>query len=55
LTIELFKQRITLESRSIASNGEVFLYYNDGDLFWGHCIVVTMDRENQLIAAEIKG
>jgi hypothetical protein len=55
LTSEQFEQRMTLESISIDSNGEVSFYHNDGDLFWGHCILVTMDRENNLIGAETAG
>jgi hypothetical protein len=55
LTIEQFQQRMTLESISIDSAGEVSFYHNDGDLFWGHCILVTMDRENNFVGAEIAG
>jgi hypothetical protein len=55
LTIDRFKQQMTLESISIDSDGEVYFYHNDGDVFWGHCILVTMDNENNFIVAEIAG
>jgi hypothetical protein len=54
-TPEQFKQRMVLESISIDSDGEVSFYHNDGNLFWGHCILVTMDSENNFICAEIAG
>lgn len=55
LTIEQFQQRITLESIAIDSAGEVSFYHHDGDLFWGHCILVTMDSEDRFVGAEIAG
>jgi hypothetical protein len=55
LTPEQFNQRMILESISIAPDGKVSFYHNDGDLFWGHCILVTMDSENNFIDAEIAG
>jgi hypothetical protein len=55
LTLEQFQQRMTLESICIDSDGAVSFYHNDGDLFWGHCILVTMNSENRFIEAEIAG
>jgi hypothetical protein len=55
LTPEQFTERMVLDSVSIDSDGDVSLYHNDGDLFWGHCILVTMDSENNFIGAEIAG
>jgi hypothetical protein len=55
LTPAQFQQRMILESISIDSDGEVSFYHNDGDLFWGHCILVTMDSENNFIGAETAG
>lgn len=54
-TSEQFKHRMVIESISIDSDGEVSFYHNDGDLFWGHCILVTMDNKNNFIHAEIAG
>ncbi|WP_373543637.1 DUF2262 domain-containing protein [Chamaesiphon sp.] len=55
LTPEQFKERMVLDSISIDSDGAVSFYHNDGDLFWGHCILVTMDSENNFTIAEIAG
>ena len=55
LTSVQFEQRMSLESLSIDPNGKVSFYHNDGDLFWGHCILVTMDSENNFIEAETAG
>ncbi|WP_310488252.1 DUF2262 domain-containing protein [Chamaesiphon sp. VAR_69_metabat_338] len=55
LTPEQFQQRTSLESISIDAAGEISFYHNDDDLFWGHCILVTMDSENNFIGAEIAG
>jgi hypothetical protein len=55
LTTEQFQQRMVLESISIDSEGEISFYHNDGDLFWGHCILVTMDSANNFIDADIPG
>ncbi len=55
LTLEQFQQRMILESISIDSDSNVSFYHNDGDLFWEHCILVTMDSENNFIIAEIAG
>ncbi|WP_309738293.1 DUF2262 domain-containing protein [Chamaesiphon sp. OTE_20_metabat_361] len=55
LTLEQFQQRMTLESIDIDSDGKVSFYHNDGDLFWGHCILVVMDSENNFTDAETAG
>ncbi|WP_373539354.1 DUF2262 domain-containing protein [Chamaesiphon sp.] len=55
LTPEQFKERMVLDSISIDSDAAVSFYHNDGDLFWGHCILVTMDSENNFTGAEIAG
>ena len=40
LTPEAFKQRMTLESITIYSHGHFEFWFDDGDLFWGHSIMV---------------
>jgi hypothetical protein len=54
-TPEQFKHRMVIESILIDSEGEVFFYHKDGNLFWGHCILVTMNSENNFISVEIAG
>jgi hypothetical protein len=55
LTAEVFGSRITLETISVATNGEFEFWYNDGDLFWGHSIVVRGNLENGPIEACTEG
>jgi hypothetical protein len=54
-TSEQFKHRMVIESIDINSDGEVSFYHNDGDLFWGHCILVTMNSDNNFIGVETVG
>jgi hypothetical protein len=54
-TPEQFKHRMVIESINIDSDGEVSFYHNDGDLFWGHCILVTMNGDNNFIGVETVG
>jgi uncharacterized protein (TIGR03067 family) len=44
LTPNEFRQRMRLEAITFDSGGSVTFYHNDGDLFWGHCIQIGMDR-----------
>ncbi|MBH8565501.1 DUF2262 domain-containing protein [Nostoc sp. CENA67] len=55
LTSEEFKNRIILEGLVFSPDGEVEFYYNDGNLFFGHCILITMDKDNCFIDASISG
>jgi hypothetical protein len=55
LTPEQFKACMLLESIIFADDGSASFYHKDGDLFWGHCIVVEMDSSNNFQSAEIAG
>ena len=55
LTPEQFKEWMVLDSISIDSDGDVSFYHSDGDLFWGHCILVTMNSQNNFNSADIAG
>ena len=39
-TADQFKNRMTMESIKVSPNDKFELWYDDGDLFWGHSIVV---------------
>ena len=41
LTAEEFKERLQLHSLQVAPNGDYKLSFDDGDLFWGHWIIVS--------------
>ena len=55
VTAEQFMQLMTLEGFSCESDGTVIFYFEDGDLFWGHCIEVRMDASDCFDYAEISG
>ncbi|HEY1406055.1 MAG TPA: DUF2262 domain-containing protein, partial [Spirochaetota bacterium] len=55
ITVAAFAKKITLESVSIGPDGECELYYDDGDLFAGHCIIVSMDAKGGFTGADIAG
>jgi hypothetical protein len=40
LTAEAFLSRMTLESIGFSKGGKIDFIYDDGDLFWGHAVVV---------------
>lgn len=50
-----FAQRMTLESTVIGGDGTVTFYHNDGNLFLGHCIQITMDENDTFVDADIPG
>ncbi|MBR8835449.1 MAG: DUF2262 domain-containing protein [Stigonema ocellatum SAG 48.90 = DSM 106950] len=50
-----FKERLLLESIKIESDGRLEVTFQDGELFWGHLIVVRTDAEYKLNYADIEG
>jgi uncharacterized protein (TIGR03067 family) len=55
LTAAAFRQRMTLESMVFSSNGGITFYHDDGNLFWGHCIQICVDAQDQCVGADIPG
>lgn len=55
ITKEEFVKRINLESIMFYCEGNAELYYNDGDLFWGHTIVVDINEKGEYESAQIYG
>lgn len=55
LTEEEFAQRMTLESLTLDEDGEVTLWYEDGDLFWGHSICIRRSQKGEWLSAEMMG
>lgn len=45
LTSEQFQARLTLEGIHVTSWGLATAYYDDGDLFWGHTIIVEQEDD----------
>lgn len=55
LTAEEFSRRMTLESITIESDGSFEFWHDDGDLFWGHSIMVSGDIASGIKEAGIHG
>ncbi len=55
LTPKDFLRRMTLTSISVSSDGEFEFWYDDGDLFWGHSIMVSGDLKDGPSNAGIHG
>jgi len=53
LTSEQFQARLTLESIHIRSSGSATVYYDDGDLFWGHTIIVEQADDRNFLGEAI--
>ncbi|MBN2445109.1 MAG: DUF2262 domain-containing protein [Phycisphaerae bacterium] len=50
-----FHQRLTLESLSVRPDGSFEFIYDDGNLFWGHAIVVKGTSTGGLSSATLAG
>lgn len=55
LSAEQFISRMTLNSISILPDGGFEFWYDDGDLFWGHSIMVSGNVKGDLTDAGIHG
>lgn len=55
ITADQFADRITLSGLAFRNDGSIEAYYDDGDIFWGHCIIVRMDKNGAVKDAEIAG
>ena len=54
ITEERFAERMVLNSIGFDENG-FDVYYDDDDMFWGHCILVYGTLENGIEEAQIAG
>ena len=52
---ETFVQKMILEDISFLPDGSAELFYNAGDLFGGHSIIVTLDEEGDFDDADLAG
>lgn len=55
LSINEFIYHMSIESISFEEDGAVSIWYADGDLFWGHSIMVSYNKEGQPIDVSING
>ena len=43
LTKEKFMELMEISEMTFSPSGDITLYYNDGDMFWGHSIEITIE------------
>ena len=55
ITEESFAKRISLSSIWMTSGGSFSAYFDDDDLFFGHCITVCGSLKNGVVSADIEG
>jgi len=55
VTKEDFVSRLRLETIAFYNDLSTGLYYDDGDLFWGHTITVDLDKRGKCTRAEFQG
>lgn len=55
LTADEFRDKMELQSVSVNADGSFEFWHGDGDLFWGHAIVVNGDLAGGLRDANIEG
>ncbi len=55
LTKTDFTTRMAIETISFNEDGEYEIWYGDGDLFWGHSITISVNRNGQPERANING
>ena len=44
-----------MDAVTFRNDGSIEAYYDDDDIFWGHCIVVNMDKDGNMENADIAG
>lgn len=55
ITEETFAERITISELSIDPDGNITVYYNDDDMFWGHIIEIDAHISGKMRSADIAG
>lgn len=55
ITEETFAERLEISEVSITPDGEITLYYNDDDMFWGHAVEVDANINGEILDANIVG
>lgn len=55
ITKDIFISLLKLETISVNPDGDFDIYFFDGDMFWGHCIIVSGNINGDFVSAEIAG
>lgn len=52
---DAFMRALRLDAIDVFSEGSAVLYFDDGDMFWGHTIMVDRDDSGRFESAELAG
>ncbi|SCA86176.1 hypothetical protein BGLY_2353 [Bacillus glycinifermentans] len=55
ITKKMFMELMELSSISVYPDGDFEVFFDDGDMFWGHSIIVSGNRNGTFESAEIAG
>lgn len=55
LTAEQFMSALILSSISFSTSNKVEFFYDDGDIFWGHTVIVDMDAKDEFTDTTLAG
>lgn len=55
ITADIFAKRITMGELAFRNDGTIEVYYDDDDIFWGHCIIANIDADGNPVSADIAG
>ena len=55
ITKEMFIDNIKMSELCISPDGSITLFYDDGDMFWGHTIQIIIDENGNYESADIAG
>ncbi|HEL1082396.1 TPA: DUF2262 domain-containing protein [Streptococcus equi subsp. zooepidemicus] len=55
ITEQSFSERITLESIAITSGGSFSAYFDDDDMFFGHCVTIRGSLKKEIVSADMEG
>lgn len=55
ITKDEFANRIEISELTITPDGDLTLYYNDDDMFWGHAVEIDANIDGELSDADIVG
>ncbi len=50
-----FIERLAIQSVTLDHDGDVVMYFEDGDLFFGHHVMVTQKQDGEWDRAELQG
>ena len=55
ITKEMFIDSIEISEMTVSPDGSITLYYDDGDMFWGHAIEISVEPDGTVSDANIAG